>query len=351
MTRSAFPKLFLGFVATAIVGLLAFFGLGGQVGVNGQTEVKEASKANSRALEEIPFDGAAAFKMLEQVCNIGPRVSGTEGMARQQELLQAHFTKLGGRVRPQPFTARDPRNGSPVKMANLYVEWHPDRKSRILLCAHYDTRPYPDQDPIASNRRKPFIGANDGGSGVALLAELGRHMKDLDGPVGVDFVLFDGEEYVFDNADKYFLGSEHFAQQYIADPPAHRYVYGILFDMIGDKDLQIYQERNSMSWRETRALVQSIWKTAAKLGVREFIPRQRHVVNDDHIPLNKIARIPTCDLIDFDYPNPKSRLSYWHTIHDTADKCSDLSLAKVGWVTLEWLKELQAQQSPEKQPK
>lgn len=160
--------------------------------------------------------------------------------------------------------------------------------------------------------------------------ELAHKMADLPGRLGVDFVLFDGEELVFQERDPYFLGSEHFAQDYAANPPDYRYRWGVLLDMVGDADLQIYEERGSAGWRDTKPLVKAIWDTARRLGVREFIPQKGHEIRDDHLPLHNTAKIPTCDIIDFDYPA-------WHTEGDTADKCSALSLAKVGWVIGEWL--------------
>ena len=102
--------------------------------------------------------------------------------------------------------------------------------------------------------------------------------------------------------------------------------------MVGDKDLQIHYEQHTMSWPETRPLVQEIWGTAQRLGVKEFIPRTKHLVRDDHLALRNIAHIPTCNIIDFDYP-------YWHTESDAPGRCSGESLAKVGWVVHEWLKE------------
>ena len=110
--------------------------------------------------------------------------------------------------------------------------------------------------------------------------------------------------------------------------------------VVGDATLDLYQEAHSMRWPETRPLTQSIWETARRLGVAEFIPRTRHEIRDDHLPLRNIAKIPTCDIIDFDYPAPGAR-SYWHTTADTPDKCSALSLAKVGGVVLEWLRTLE----------
>jgi hypothetical protein len=217
-----------------------------------------------------------------------------------------------------------------------------------MLCAHYDTRPFPDRDPRVANRRKPFIGANDGASGVALLAELAHHVASIDSPLGLDFVLFDAEELVYnDRRDKYFLGSEYFATQYRDNPPDHTYRYAVLVDMVGDRELQIYQEKHSLSWRDSRQLVRDIWDTAKRLGVREFVPRARYEIRDDHLALHDIAGIPACDIIDFDYPRPPGRNigtgkgSYWHTTMDLPDKCSGDSLAKVGWVILEWFNGLQ----------
>jgi glutaminyl-peptide cyclotransferase len=280
-----------------------------------------------------PLDGLRAYRYLQQICALGPRMSGSPGMVQQQQLVQQHFEQLGAQVTLQRFRAKNPLGGSNVPMANVVVEWHPERKERILLAAHYDTRPLPDRDPDPVQRRSGvFIGANDGASGVAVLMELAHLMPELKGDVGVDFVLLDGEELVYiDERDPYFLGSTWFARQYVRQPPEHKYRWGVVLDMVGDADLQIYQEQYSVSWRDTRPLVKEIWATAARLGVDEFIPRAKHLVRDDHLPLRNIAKIPTCNIIDFDYPA-------WHTTMDTPQRCSPASLAKVGWVVYEWLR-------------
>ena len=290
----------------------------------------DASAAVSRLkLDDIPFNGARAYESLKQLCAIGPRPSGSPGMEKQQKLLAEHFQKLGGQVEFQRFRVRHPRDGSAVPMANIIVRWHPESTSRILLCAHYDTRPYPTLDP--ENPQGIFIGANDGASGAAILMELARDMPTLKCKYGIDFLLLDGEEFVFSEQDRYFIGAEYFARDYVKNRPKHRYRWGVLLDMVGDADLQIYQERNSTWWRDTRPLVEDIWATAARLGVREFIPKRMHEVNDDHIMLHNLGGISCIDVIDFDYLP-------WHTQGDTPDKCSPLSLAKVGWVIEEWLK-------------
>jgi hypothetical protein len=254
-------------------------------------------------------------------------------MVKQRALLAAHFRAAGGTVRGQAFQIRDRRTGEPVHMENIIVEWHPDRRDRVLIGAHYDTRPFPDRDPV--DPKGTFIGANDGASGVALLMELARAMPTLPGPFGVDFVLFDAEEYVVAARDPYFLGSTFFARQYAAGQQAgrqqHRYRCGVIVDMVADRNLEIWQEQQSVTWPDTVPVVDSIWAVAARRNVRQFIPRPKYSVEDDHVPLRMIGRIPTCDIIDFDYP-------HWHTTQDTPRHCAAESLEAVGGVVLEWLR-------------
>jgi len=280
-------------------------------------------------LEDIPFNGARAYEALKQLCAIGPRPSGSPGMVKQQELLAAHFQKLGGQVEFQRFRVPHPQDGSAVPMANLLVRWHPQSASRILLCAHYDTLPYPMEDK--ENPRGTFLGANDNASGVAVLMELARDIPTLKSKYGIDFLFLDGEEFIFSPNGRFFLGSEYFAREYVNDKPRYHYRWGVLLDMVGDADLQIGQERNSTWWKDTRPLVEDVWATAARLGVWEFLPKKLHEVNDDHVMLHNVGHISCIDVIDFDYPP-------WHTQGDTPEKCSPLSLAKVGWVIKEWLK-------------
>ena len=161
--------------------------------------------------------------------------------------------------------------------------------------------------------------------------ELAHLMPDLNSKYGVDFVLFDGEELVYMDGDPYFVGSSHFAQQYVASPPANKYRWGVLLDMVGDADLQIYEEQHSVAWQDTRPLVNEIWSTAGRIGVKEFVPRARFDIQDDHLPLRNTAKIPTCDIIDFNYPA-------WHTMDDTPRRCAPSSLAKVGYVIYEWMR-------------
>ncbi|NQV26245.1 MAG: M28 family peptidase [Rhodopirellula sp.] len=277
----------------------------------------------------INWDTRRAFEYLQKVCEIGPRVSGTDGMLKQQTLIIDHFRQFGCEIRAQAFDVAHPQTGVPVRMTNLVISFDPSAKQRVVLGCHYDTRPFPDQDRVRP--RGPFIGANDGASGVALFMEMAHHMKTIKPRYGVDFVLFDGEELVYDEFGKYFLGSEYFARWYRDNPPDYQYVCGVVADMVADKNLELYIERNS--WKMAPKVTQSLWATARNMQVKEFVYSQKYEIRDDHLALNEIAGIPTADIIDFDYP-------YWHTTRDTARSCSATSLAKVGRVLLQWLTEV-----------
>lgn len=302
-------------------------GLSGALGLAALTAVAEPAA----------FSGERAFTHLNAICELGPRPSGSAAMEQQRQILIPHFQQAGGKVFRQAFRSRDGRTGDWVRMENLIVHWHPERTDRVLIGVHYDTRPYPDRDRW--NPRGVFVGANDGASGVAVLMELAHAMPALAGPVGVDFVLFDAEEYVFDDArDAYCLGSLFFARQYAASRRAgtlaHHYRCGVILDMVADRDLSIWQEQQSVAWPETRPVVEAIWATAKRLGVKQFVPRPKYEINDDHVPLRMTGGIPTCDIIDFDYP-------HWHTTRDRPAACSAESLEAVGRVMLAWLQTLQ----------
>jgi hypothetical protein len=289
------------------------------------------------------FDGQRAYGYLREICSFGNRMSGSKGMRLQQEFLVKHFKELGYDVEFQRFEAKHPLTGQAVPMANIIVRLFPERKERILMCAHYDTRPLPEEETDPRRRQQGvFLGANDGASGVAVLMELANHVKDLPDRYGLDFVFFDAEELVYGRRGTYFLGSEYFAHDYAKGNRNYEYIAGVLLDMVGDAKLSIFQERHSVGWKETRPIVQGIWGTAARLGINEFIPRVGYEVSDDHLPLYRIAGIPTIDVIDFHYPDQFN--SYWHTTNDSPGRCSADSLGKVGTVMLEWLRS--AEESP-----
>jgi glutaminyl-peptide cyclotransferase len=303
------------------------------------TQAQKQDQAPQKPIDPSGFDGDYAFQILKAICDLGPRVSASEPMLKQQQMIREHFEGLGATVINQDFLAAHPLdNKRQVQLRNMIVRFHPENKRRLLLGCHYDTRPFPDRDQ--HNPQGLFLGANDGASGVGFFFELGKHLVDLKGKYGIDLIFFDGEEFVWRTGiDPMFLGSTHFATEYAKNRWNGKYAYGIVVDMIADKELELYFEGNSVQYAPK--LAQSIWGVAKELGVKEFIPEQRHHIRDDHLPLNSIARIPTVDIIDFDYPNVNVGNIYWHTEKDLPENCSAESLEKVGRVLLEWLRQMQ----------
>jgi hypothetical protein len=278
-----------------------------------------------------PIDGKRAYKYLKEICEIGPRPAGSVANARQRAMVSKHFQAHGAAVTEQPFSGADPRSNAPVSMVNLVGSWYPDRRDRVVIGAHYDTRPFPDEERNPARRTLPFIGANDGASGVALLMEIAHHMDTLPTPWGVDLVLFDGEELVYgqgpnNQEGEYFLGAKEFARIYDNGVTSRRlktrYVAGIVLDMVGDRDLKIDQEENSVNLAP--GLVRDVWAVARRLKATAFRNRVGQAVLDDHLALNN-AGIPAIDIIDFDYP-------HWHTSQDLPENCSAASLEEVGRV-------------------
>jgi hypothetical protein len=278
-----------------------------------------------------PFDGERAMEYLKEICKIGPRISGTDGMKEQQELIKKHFEDKECKVDFQRFKAKQISQKEQVEMANIIVSFWPERPRRVIVCSHYDTRPIADQEPDMQKWRNPFLSANDGGSGVAFLMELGRHLKELNiNTVGVDFVFFDGEEYIWEKGDKYFFGSEQFASTYKMRRTKTQYIAAILLDMIAGKGARFPKEPTSMFM--AGPLVESFWKTAAEQKSAIFVNEQGpFAIDDDHVALNK-AGIPAIDLLDFSYMN-----KHWHKLSDTPAACSAEPMVEVSKVLTVWL--------------
>jgi len=269
---------------------------------------------------EPPFDGKRAMAFLKAQCDIGPRVPGSASHIKCRDYLLNELQKHADEVKTQQFTFTYGPQAITETGYNVIGRFQPHLKDRILLCAHWDTRPWADEDPASANRQKPVPGANDGASGVAVLLHLAELFGKTAPRVGVDIVLFDAEDAGSHNENRtWALGSAAFAREfaYSFNPR-----YAILLDMIGDANLNLYQEAYSIQY--SRVIVNKIWDKAAEFGINAFIPQVGYAVYDDHIPLLE-AGIQAVDIIDFDYP-------YWHTIEDTPDKCSAASLEKVGRV-------------------
>lgn len=279
-----------------------------------------------------PFDPVRALRFLHELCEIGPRISGTPGMTRQRELLRAHFEPLCDRLSFQEFAASQASQNVSVPMANLVASWGLSLENRVLLCAHYDTRPIADQEPKPKDWRRPFLGANDGASGVALLAELARHIHANPLKVGLDIVLFDGEEYVFDpENDHYFFGSTYFAKMYQERKLPGRYKGAVLLDMVAGRDAEFPVEAFSAGW--AGELAGELWGIAAELNCDAFLPQVAQDVMDDHLPLN-VAGIPAVVIIDSCYP-------HWHKLTDTPEQCSSETLGQVARVVWKWMRNVE----------
>jgi Zn-dependent M28 family amino/carboxypeptidase len=280
------------------------------------------SSAACSAPEGSLFDQNSAWRFLLTQVSFGPRTPGSPAHQACRDYLLARLQEYCDTASAQDFTAVVGQET--LSLSNIIGVRNPNGSPHILLCAHWDSRPRADEDLDPANWNKPIAGANDGASGVAVLLELARVLAAAPPWYKVSIVFFDGEDYGVEIKD-YLLGSKYYAAQLAQDRPAR----GILLDMIGDKDLRIPQEGNSVA--AAPDLVNAVWGVAASLGERTFVPEAGYTILDDHLPLIQ-AGVPTIDLIDFDYP-------YWHTVQDTADRCSPASLGAVGRVLLAALTE------------
>lgn len=271
-------------------------------------------------------DGQRAFADLVAQVDCGPRVPGTPAWRCGQEHILHELRRSAGRVATQAFTLPDPYAPDSLQLLNLLGHFHPERPRRVLLGAHYDSRPRADQDSGAA-RDLPVPGANDGASGVAVLLEVARSLSVWDPGVGVDLVFFDGEDYgkEGDHAH-YLLGSRHF----VRTMGAYRPIAMFLVDMVGERGARIPMEANS--WVAARDLTQLVFAVADSLQVRTLVAEPGPAVLDDHVPFLQ-AGIPAVDLIDIEYPE-------WHTLRDLPDRCAPEPLADVCRVLLHTLARL-----------
>ncbi|MBD3368187.1 MAG: M28 family peptidase [Candidatus Eisenbacteria bacterium] len=270
--------------------------------------------------ERPSFDGEAAHELIAEQCALGPRYPGSEGHAAMIDWLTGRLRPLADEVAVQRFSA--PFFGEETELVNVIASFRPTERERVLLGAHYDTRAVADRDPDPEARLTPIPGANDGGSGVAVLVELARLLSETPPDIGVDMVFFDAEDGGDGGGlDAWCVGSTHYARHLGGYCPR----YAVVVDMVGDADLAIPIESNSRA--AAPQVVRRVWDAAAGVGADSFLDESGPFVFDDHIPLIR-AGIPTALVIDFDY-------EHWHTLEDTPDKCSPASLAEVGSVLVE----------------
>ncbi|MDH3456034.1 MAG: M28 family peptidase [Gemmatimonadota bacterium] len=269
-----------------------------------------------------PFDGQMALRYVEQQLAFGPRVPNTEGHRRTGDWILAKLQERADSVEVQTFT-HVTTTGDTLALRNFVGKFRPAAVERILYMAHWDTRPQADRSPNLGQQQLPVPGANDGASGVALLLAVADALSDTPPSFGVDLVFVDGEDYGdFTSRDDVLIGSTHYADQLTPD----RFpLFAIVWDMVGDRDLQLHQEGYSV--QRAPEVVDRVWSRAADLGHgRVFRPTVAYTMLDDHVPLLD-AGVRAIDVIDFDYPP-------WHTTEDTLDKVSAESLQIVGEVAV-----------------
>jgi hypothetical protein len=301
--------------------LVLFLSMGGC----GPDEGAKGTVLPEGRLERPIFDGAVAHELIQEQVAFGPRVPGTAGHAAQLAWMEDLLELWADQVEPQPFSFTTSR-GTSLGLTNLLARFRPEMADRILLLTHWDTRPWSDQAPDIEDRDIPVPGANDGGSGTAVLLHLAELMWKVPPPVGVDLLFVDGEDYGPGTQDM-FMGSSYFAATMPRPLP---WRYGLLLDMVGDMDPSFPIEGYSAEYAPL--ICQEIWQVAHELGFAPFFPAGvGSRVLDDHVPLNK-AGLETVDLIDFEY-GPGNRL--WHTPQDIPLNTSPETLRMVGEVVTE----------------
>jgi hypothetical protein len=264
------------------------------------------------------FTGDAAWGYLVRQCDFGTREPESAGHDSVLVWIIRHLERSGARVTAQRFEVDDPYGDRRLRLTNVIASFSPELDRRLMLAAHYDTRPWADQEPEDSLQNRPILGANDGASGVAVLLEIADILEAVPpGDLGVDLVFFDGEDYGRQSDYAHFLlGSKHFA----ANLAGYRPECCILLDMVGAKDARIRQEGYSL--QHAARLTEELFRRAGALGLDVFVSEPSQPIYDDHVPLLQ-AGIPSVDLIGLPYP-------HWHTLGDTPDKCSAETLRQVG---------------------
>ena len=286
------------------------------------------------------FCADSAFTFCQQQCDFGPRTMNSQAHEACGLWIQQKFEQYGMSVIPQKANLKG-YDGTILRSTNIIASYRPELKDRILLCAHWDSRPWADNDPDEANWKKPVMAANDGASGVAVMLEIARLLHNLEfrtdslDQLGIDFICFDAEDWGFpqwettdDPGDTWALGAQYWA----ANPHRQDYSarFGILLDMVGGEGARFYQEQMSLHY--ARSIVDNVWRAASVVGFGTFFPRQTGVgITDDHLPVNQKAKIPCIDIIPY-YPDYESSSfgPTWHTVHDDMSHIDRSTLQAVG---------------------
>ncbi len=296
----------------------------------------QVAAAEKEAVDIVKFNADSAYKYVAAQCAFGERVPNTEAHRRCGDYLVAELKRHGAVVTEQmaKMVAYD---GTVLNVRNIVGEFYPDKPRRILLLAHWDCRPWADNDPDPKNRLMPVMGANDGASGVGVLLEIARILSKAEPQAGVDILFTDAEDWGEangDNEDSWALGTQY----WVKNPHRDGYQYpafGILLDMVGDKDARFLKEYFSM--QSAGAVVDKLWSTAASLGYGDrFVDAQGGAMTDDHVFLIK-AGIPCVDIIDQRTNSSTGFCRQWHTADDTMSHIDRQTLEAVGQTVVSML--------------
>lgn len=302
-------------------------------GSGGNTTVTP-TKPKSQAPE---FNADSAYAFVQKQVDFGPRVPGSDAHTACRNWLLSTLEGYADRVISQEGSMPI-YTGKQLKFTNIIASFNPEQGNRILLCAHWDTRPFADQDKDPANHQTPIAGANDGGSGVGVLLEIARLLKSNPVNIGVDIVLFDLEDYGQPEfaqgpkqADSYALGSQYWSKN--PHVPGYQAKYGILLDMVGAANSRFRVEGFSNQYAPS--IVQKVWSTANDLGFGSFFPMEMGPpIQDDHYYVNTLKGIPTVDIIHLENNGYQTFHSSWHTMQDDMSVIDPTTLKAVGQTVL-----------------
>lgn len=299
-------------------------------------ETEEVAKVNPVGPS---FNTDSAYAFTKAQCDFGPRDMNSRGHDLCGEWIVSKFKEYGCKVTTQTATLAG-YDGTKLRSRNIMASINPEATTRILLCAHWDSRPWADNDPDSANWRKPILAANDAASGVAVMLELARIIgkskdeKAFNKQLGIDFVCFDAEDWgtpqwadVADNADSWALGAQYWSKNL---PQGYEARYGILLDMVGGVGAKFYREGMSMQYAPE--IVKKVWRAAREVGFGSYFPKEDGgVITDDHVPVNQFAKIPTIDIIPYYADCQQSSFGpTWHTLADNMENIDKNTLKAVG---------------------
>ena len=320
--------------ALGVLGLVPVLAFGCAPGVADPPSATAAEPSPPRAASPPPtgFDAARAFTKLEQLVEQGHRYYGAPGRGAALDRLESELRAVSDGVEREDFDVVEPVSGQTYTLTNLTARLWPEAQPRIVLGSHFDTRLWAEEDPDPARRAEPIPGANDGSSGVAVLLEVARVLRSRPAApaLGIDLVLFDGEEFGRPGRGGYCKGSEAWAAGARRRYPGALPAAGVVLDMVCDKDLTF--KREPLSDRMARPLADRLWAKGAARRPDVFLDTRWPGINDDHMPLQRVG-IPAILVIDFDYPA-------WHTHADTLDQCAPESLAAIGDALIDLIDEL-----------